>query len=325
MASIQLRNPRKLIIVLVCLVLAFVIVFVGLPNLDKKERAVVQVVRVRESVKKDMLIEENMLKMVEVGEWNLPSDAIMDYEMVVGKYSTVELLPSDNLVPDKFTDFPYKEDAFMYEYEKDQRVNVSISLSSIAASVSGKLESGDIVEVLVYKKGITDYETGTVIPDSVISYEELAFVEVASVTNNKTEDVVKIKDNLSESDEKAPAGVNENIIPSTVILRCYPVQAKKLVEAEYTGNIHLVFIYRGDEEKKENLLEQQKLALGMVSFEVGMEGDVPNIAEEAVPSIDTQEAALPTQPNPTEEVIQSSQPVTTTSADNEQDFSLDLD
>ena len=110
-------------------------------------------------------------------------------------------------------------------------------IGKYATGLSGKLESGDIVSVLVADyKGMGE----TVIPP------ELQYVEVISVTASSGYDA-----NTGEAVE------DEKELPSTVTLLVTTEQAKVLAGLEQESELHLALVYRGAPENADEFIAAQ--------------------------------------------------------------------
>ena len=99
---------------------------------------------------------------------------------------------------------------------------VTVSLDSVAAGVGNNLKSGDIISIVGYAN------------DAVVAYEELKALEVYSIENENAEKLEDVENN-EEAEHLA----------STVTLIANQVQAEKLIQAEYSGKVHAVFVKRG--------------------------------------------------------------------------------
>ncbi len=113
---------------------------------------------------------------------------------------------------------------------------ISVTIKSFAVGLSGKLESGDIVTVIV-----ADYQGKgeTAIPP------ELQYVEVISVTAS------------SGYDANTGEVVDEKELPSTVTLLVTTEQAKVLAELEQDSELHLALVYRGTPENAAKFIAAQ--------------------------------------------------------------------
>ena len=111
---------------------------------------------------------------------------------------------------------------------------VSITISSFAAGLSGKLQNGDIVSVLA-----TSGDQTTIPP-------ELRYVRVITATSSNGLDA-------GQTDEDGQAE-----LPSTVTLLVNETQAKILAAQEDSGKMHLALVYRGDASKAQTFLDAQE-------------------------------------------------------------------
>ena len=126
---------------------------------------------------------------------------------------------------------------------------MSITIPSFAGGLSGKLENGDIVSLIVYVD--EDGEEVTVIPKA------LTYVRVITST---TADGID-KDELVQNED----GTYE--LPTTLTLLVDPMQAKLLAEYENNSKIHAVLVSRGDEKKAKAFLKEQKTMLEEIAEE----------------------------------------------------------
>ena len=172
---------------------------------------------------------------MEVGAYNLPSGIMTEKDEVVGKYATADLKAGDYIWPASSpTSLPLRMP--ISTTWTAQQASLS-TIKSFATGLSGKLESGDIVSVLVADyKGMGE----TVIPP------ELQYVEVISVTASSGYDA-----NTGEAVE------DEKELPSTVTLLVTTEQAKVLAGLEQESELHLALVYRGTPENASAFIEAQ--------------------------------------------------------------------
>jgi pilus assembly protein CpaB len=112
-----------------------------------------------------------------------------------------------------------------------------VSVLSIAAGLSSHLQSGDIVTVAVFLNKTSDNQSAT---PQVILYPELKGLEVYSVENSRTQSTAEMRKQQKESQSSSG-----DPVPRAVTLIVTEAQAEKLIEAEYTGKLHLIFEKRG--------------------------------------------------------------------------------
>ena len=142
-------------------------------------------------------------------------------------------MPEDNLVPDKFSDTLSLTDTELYDMDNTERLAISVSVNTLASSVSGKLLPGDVVSVYGFVN-----ET-----KMLAEYADLRYLEVLAVTNSSAEDLSSRKyDSEKDSSDK--------VIPATVTLSVNQNQAEELVVLENTSSLHIVFVGRGNLSRK---------------------------------------------------------------------------
>ena len=191
-------------------------------------------------VEKGMRVTADMLRRVEVGAYGVDALALRTEEGIVGKYAACDLYPGDMLTPDKFKMIDEIADSFVQKTRESGKAAVSIQLGGVSASLSGKLKTGDVVSAYVFiNEGGVGSNRG-----SVVTYPELQYLEIAAVTNNRAEDINYEPDR--EIDYDRMKTLADSAIPSTVIFIVDERQALRLVEAEKTGMVHLVFRGRGE-------------------------------------------------------------------------------
>ena len=219
-----------------CILLALLICFGVTPLFSRSASEKAEIVRVAADIKEGDEITAEMVQTVEVGAYNLPSGIMTEKDEVIGKYATADLKVGDYILASKLSNKPAAENAYLYSLD-GSKYAISVTIKSFATGLSGKLESGDIVSVLV-----ADYQGmgETVIPP------ELQYVEVISVTASSGYDA-----NTGE------AVGDEKELPSTVTLLVTTEQAKVLAGLEQESELHLALVYRGTAENASAFIEAQ--------------------------------------------------------------------
>jgi Flp pilus assembly protein CpaB len=154
-------------------------------------------------------------------------------QSVAGLYASVDLIPTDTLVPAKLTATLDRANESFYSLPESGKLAVSVPLSSLSASVSGKLQPDDIVTVYGI---VRDKQTDAY---NVIQYPELQYMRVASITNAVAVDT----DQVDTSDNSAS---KTDIVPATVTLYATDYQARRLIEIQATGAVYVALVGRGD-------------------------------------------------------------------------------
>lgn len=226
---------NRTVIGVLCILLALIICFGITPIFSRSASEKTEIVRVTKDIKEGDEITAEMVQTVEVGAYNLPQNLMTDKKEVIGKYATADLAAGDYILSSKLSAVPAAENAYLYNLDGTKQA-ISVTIKSFATGLSGKLESGDIVTVIV-----ADYQGKgeTAIPP------ELQYVEVISVTAS------------SGYDANTGEVVDEKELPSTVTLLVTTEQAKVLVELEQDSELHLALVYRGTPENAAKFIAAQ--------------------------------------------------------------------
>ena len=226
---------NRTVIGVLCILLALIICFGVTPLFSRSASEKTEIVRVTKDIKEGDEITAEMVQTVEVGAYNLPQNLMTDKKEVVGKYATADLAAGDYILSSKLSAVPAAENAYLYNLDGKKQA-ISVTIKSFATGLSGKLESGDIVTVIV-----ADYQGKgeTAIPP------ELQYVEVISVTAS------------SGYDANTGEVVDEKELPSTVTLLVTTEQAKVLAELEQDSELHLALVYRGTLENAAKFIAAQ--------------------------------------------------------------------
>lgn len=220
-----------------CIVLAGVIAFILLPKFYADKSVTTMVLRASEDISAGTEIQERHLASVEMGSFGLPDDIISDKVMIIGKIAQTDIAAGDFLFPQKLGDYIANEK--LDRIVKEDKRLVTITVPSIAAGLSSHLQSGDRVSVAVFvNQNAEGYENqGSV--SRVTLYPELKDLEVYSVDNARTQSTAEVREQQTEG---RPSG---DPIPKAVSLIVTEAQATRLIESEYTGKLHLIFVQRG--------------------------------------------------------------------------------
>ena len=226
---------NRTVIGVLCILLALIICFGVTPLFSRSASEKTEIVRVTKDIKEGNEITAEMVQTVEVGAYNLPQNLMTDKKEVVGKYATADLAAGDYILSSKLSAVPAAENAYLYNLDGTKQA-ISVTIKSFATGLSGKLESGDIVTVIV-----ADYQGKgeTAIPP------ELQYVEIISVTAS------------SGYDANTGEVVDEKELPSTVTLLVTTEQAKVLAELEQDSELHLALVYRGTPENAAKFIAAQ--------------------------------------------------------------------
>ena len=139
---------NRTVIGVLCILLALIICFGVTPLFSRSASEKTDIVRVTKDIKEGDEITAEMVQTVEVGAYNLPQNLMTDKKEVVGKYATADLVAGDYILSSKLSAVPAAENAYLYNLDGTKQA-ISVTIKSFATGLSGKLESGDIVTVIV--------------------------------------------------------------------------------------------------------------------------------------------------------------------------------
>lgn len=227
---------NRTVLGLLCILLALLLAFGLTPIVNKLSDGKVSVVRMKQDAAQGHKLTEDDIEIVSVGAVNLPSDVIKDKEAVVGKYASSELWKGDYLFPAKLSDTADSA-ADVFRSLDGSQVAVSVTIPSFAGGLSGKLQNGDIVSLIVYSSEKKES----------FSPEALKYVRVITSTTSGGLD----RDEVMQKED----GTYD--LPSTITLLATPEQARLLTEYENSGRIHAALVCRGDEKQAKKLLNEQ--------------------------------------------------------------------
>ena len=246
---------NRTIIGIVCIVLALIVTFAVAPMVNKISDSRTDIVRMKKDVDQGHLISDDDIEIVTVGSHGLAIDTITKKEDVVGKFAACDLKVGDSLFPCKLSLTSDSADDVFHTLNGEKQA-ISITISTFAGGLSGKLENGDIISLIVF-----DNDTNEAFIPAGLTY-----VKVITTTTQSGFD----KDEVTPNED----GTYE--LPTTVTLLVNPAQAQMLVEYENTGVIHADLVYRGDSKTAQKFLDAQDLYFEMLEAE----DEEPNDNEE---------------------------------------------
>lgn len=231
---------------ILCIVLGLLIGFVILPAMTNNGADTRPVVVMKTAVQAGTQITADMVTTQELPKSAFP-DALTKTDIAIGQYATANLYAGDVFTAAKLSDTLEATDIMAAAGEKGKQV-VSITLPSLAAGVSGRLQPGDIVAVMATPKNAgqslgldpeaeTDSTEQTAETMIVTGLEKL---EVCMVT---TSDAADARVNAS------PSGDEKNALPVTISFYATPEQTLKLAALEQNSTIHLALVSRNVSDK----------------------------------------------------------------------------
>lgn len=227
---------NRTIIGIICMVLAVVITFAAAPLVNRLTSDTTTVVQLKQEVGRGTKITEDQVETVKVKTDTMPQGVYVKTADVVGKYASSTLYAGDILTKAKLSGDSNNADDVLATLN-GSKVAVSVTIDTFAAGLSGKLQNGDIISLIV-----VDKNAGTsAIPG------ELKYMKVITTTTAggiDQDSVVKNEDGSFE-------------IPSTITVLCNTEQAKLLAKYEVDITLQAALVYRGDNETAAKFLEKQ--------------------------------------------------------------------
>lgn len=196
-------------------------------------------------------IEKDMIKTLKLSKYNLPKELIKADQNIIGTYAKTKILENDFITENKISVKPVSSSEYLTNLNGKQAI--SISLKTLSKGLSGKIETGDIVSIIVPQ---TDENNDGYIP------QELKYVEVIAVTDE------------SGYDTNGQQNGEQKELYSTVTLLVNEAQAIMLANFEDNSNVHISLVHRGDEEIKKAYLKEQDKVFGIVESEEELAEDV---------------------------------------------------
>lgn len=226
---------NRTVIGIVCIILAVAVTFVVSPIVNKVSDQKTEVVRFVNDVSHGTQIKETDIEIVKVSTSALPEKIIKTKDAVVDKYVTADIFKGDFATESKITDNANTANDVLASLKGD-KVAMSITITSFAGGLSGKLQNGDIVSIYV-----TDKNNNTTVPP------ELKYVKVITTTTSGGVDENEVKPNEDGSFD----------LPNTITVLVSTSQAQKLANYEKIGDIHIALVFRGDSNTAEKYIEKQ--------------------------------------------------------------------
>lgn len=233
--KIKVQKTRKIgnrtLIGIFSIVVALLICFGVAPVINRVADSKTEIVRVKTLIPKGTCINESDLETVTVGAYNLPENVIRKKADAVGKYAAGDLYAGDWILPGNLTADPDSATDILDSLGNDRKA-MSVTIGSFAQGLSGKLETGDIISVIVYS-GKDAF---------AFTPPELQYLRVITSTTSQ---------GVDKSD------VTDATQPVTVTLLVNQAQAEQLAYYEKTASMHFALEYRGDRATAQKYLDAQ--------------------------------------------------------------------
>ena len=227
---------NRTIIGVICMVLAVVMTFAVAPLVNKLTSDTTEVVRLNTDIKQGSQITAEQLETVKVKKDTLPSGIVTNKSDIIGKYAASQLYTGDYLTETKLSGDSNTASDVLASLD-GSKVAVSVTIDTFAAGLSGKLQNGDIISLI-----IVDKNSGKAsIPG------ELKYMKVITTTTAGGIDQDSIVKNEDGSYE----------IPSTITVLANTEQAKLLAKYEGDTDMTAALVYRGTAENAKKFLDKQ--------------------------------------------------------------------
>lgn len=235
---IMKRSNSKLLLGIVCIVIAAFLSFVALPQLYADKAETTSAVKLNRDVSTGTLITENLLSSVEVGAYGLPDTVVRSAEAAVGMVASEVLYAGEYLTSSRLV----TEEAYQAQLAAQTKglengyCLVTIEFPSVSSGIAGVLRAGNIVDV---HECVENEEGGVTVQKALPS------LYVYDVLNADLQSLTKLDAKLAEA--VVEEDTNYDFAPAYVIFRCTEEQAHTLIRLERTEALHLTLQSVGGE------------------------------------------------------------------------------
>ena len=187
---------NRTIIGIVCMILAVAMTFAVAPLVNRLTSDTTTVVRLKQDVGRGAKITAEQVETIKVKTDTMPQGVYVNTADVVGKYASSTLYAGDILTKAKLTKDANSADDVFATLD-GSKVAVSVTIDTFAAGLSGKLQNGDIISLIVvdknagtssipgelkYMKVITTTTAGGIDQDSIVKNEDGSFEIPSTIT-----------------------------------------------------------------------------------------------------------------------------------------------
>lgn len=250
-----------------CILAGLLVAFVFTPMLQARASRTTPVLVLTQNVPVGTQVTAEMLAVEERGILNLPIGVLAEKEAAQGRFMAVAGAAGDILTAGRLTDQVVSDDPELLMLPEG-KLAMSASFAALAQSVSGKLRSGDIIQIFSVEEAAD--QVGSYISQAV---PELQRVEVLGATNSNAQDIV-VGDQTPDIDRQV----------TTLILSVDGRQAAVLARLDSTATLYAALVTRGDPVIKEAALLQQQTLLAALEEPVlppdGEDTSIPPPEEE---------------------------------------------
>lgn len=201
----------------------------GLDNKYKNDKSLVQVVVLKQDIKKDQKVTQDMLEMRSYSSNSVLSGAVRNMKDIDGCYTLIDIKAGEQLFADRFTNQSKEKNELTRKIKEGNRA-ISISVNYVQ-SVSTIIEPEDYVDVICSTKN----NNGTFTTNTILQN-----IRVLAVGERLTES------GTAASSQNTGSGSQGKY--SSITLELNPKQAEQITNAEANGD--LIFDLRSSFEQK---------------------------------------------------------------------------
>jgi pilus assembly protein CpaB len=205
------------------------------PLMNRTAESRIEVVQTIRRIEQGQRITAEDIIKVQVGSYGVNAAVIKNDEFVIGQYAAVTIVSGSKIFPEMLTTDSSSADSVFRQFDGSQQA-MSITIPSFANALSGKLQNGDIVSVII----VSDHNS--FIPS------ELTYVRVITTTTPQG----------IERDKVTPNDDGTVDLPSTVTLLVNAEQSRLLAFHDHKNKIYLSLVYRGNQETANIFLAVQQ-------------------------------------------------------------------
>lgn len=236
-----MKLNKRMTFGIISIILAALVALIGIPAVIGQANAKTNIVRVKANIERGSVITAEQVEMVQVSANGLPDGVATEYTQILGKYALVDLVVGDYFLPTKVSSMSPDSDLIL-THLPDGQIAVSMSVRTLAGSLSNKLRTNDIVGI--YSE--TD--------DGIAQLPELQYLRIIAVSNA---DGTNLEDVTGDASRMA----------ATITFLVTERQAQSIIAIESEGQAHLTLISRGDRERARALLVEQEEILADLAAE----------------------------------------------------------
>jgi len=203
-----------------------------LKDLDKKYKSdnnLVQVVVLKQDIKKNQVVNKDMLELKSYSANAVLPEALKDTKGIEGSYALVDMRAGEMLFADRFTTQTKEKEILTRKIGKGNRA-VSIGVTYVK-SVSTIIEPEDYVDIIYSKKDTNGTFTTSTLLENV---RVLAVGQRIAEPQNSASDTAKTVVQGSSNNDSGQARY------SSITLELNPKQVEQVTNAEMTGDLKFV-------------------------------------------------------------------------------------